>query len=99
MMPIYVYETIPADGGETTRFEVMQRMSEPALSEHPQTGEAVRRIITAPALALNHSSGRERDVLSNDNLSRHGFSRYERAGDGTYERTGGKTGPRRIRNR
>lgn len=96
-MPIYVYETMPADGAEPMRFEVMQRIAEPALSEHPETGEPVRRVITAPALALKHSSRREREVLSDDNLARHGFSRYERAGDGTYERTGGKAGPRRIR--
>ena len=98
-MPIYVYETMPADGAEPTRFEVMQRMSEPALTEHPETGEPVRRVITAPALALKHSTRRERDVLSSENLSRHGFSRYERAGDKTYERTGGTAGPRRIRSR
>ena len=88
-MPIYVHETIPADDAEPTRFEVMQRMSEPALTEHPETGEPVRRVITAPALALKHSTHRERDVLSSDNLSRHGFSRYERARERTYERTAG----------
>lgn len=96
-MPIYIYETIPADGSEPARFEIMQRIADPALTEHPETGEPVRRIITAPALALKHSSRREREVLSDGNLSRHGFSRYERAGDGTYERTAGKAGPRRIR--
>lgn len=96
-MPIYIYETIPADGREPTRFEIMQPMADPALTEHPETGEPVRRIVTAPALALKHSSRREREVLSDSNLSRHGFSRYERAGDGTYERTAGKAGPRRIR--
>ncbi|MEM9731007.1 MAG: FmdB family transcriptional regulator [Myxococcota bacterium] len=98
-MPIYVYETIPTDDAEPTRFEVMQRMSEPALTEHPETGEPIRRIIAAPALALKHSTRREGEVLSHDNLSRHGFSRYERTGDGNYERTRGTAGPRRIRNR
>jgi len=96
-MPIYVYETIPSDGSEPTRFEIMQRIADPALTEHPETGSPVRRVITAPALALKHASGREREVLSDSNLSRHGFSRYERAGDGTYERTAGKAGPPRIR--
>jgi predicted nucleic acid-binding Zn ribbon protein len=96
-MPIYVYETIAADESEPTRFEVMQSMSEPALTEHPETGEPVRRIITAPALVLKHGSGRQRDVLSDANLSRHGFSRYERSGDGAYERTAGSAGPPRFR--
>ncbi len=99
-MPIYVYETIPNGEGEpTTRFEIMQRMSEPALSIHPETGEEVQRVITAPALALKYSSGREREVLSDDNLSRHGFSRYQRVGEGNYERTAGNGGPRRIRSK
>jgi predicted nucleic acid-binding Zn ribbon protein len=64
-MPIYIYETIPADGSEPAepaRFEIMQRIADPALTEYPETGEPVRRVITAPALALKHSSGREREV-------------------------------------
>ncbi|MEM9074205.1 MAG: FmdB family transcriptional regulator [Myxococcota bacterium] len=96
-MPIYVYETIPKAGGEVTCFEVEQRMSDPALTEHPETGEPVRRVLTAPALVLKHSSCRDSGVLSDTNLSRHGFSRYERSTDGTYERTAGKDGPRRFR--
>ena len=81
-MPTYVYETLPGEGQKPTRFEVTQRMSDPELTEHPQTGEPVRRVIMAPALALKHSSSRQRDVLSDENLSRHGFSRYERVGHG-----------------
>ena len=95
-MPIYIYETIPADGGDAVRFEVMQRVAEPALTQHPETGAPVRRVITAPALVLKHSSRGERNILSSENLSRNGFVRYKRAGDGTYERTGGKAGPKRI---
>ena len=94
-MPIYVYETLPAEGQEPTRFEVMQRMADPELTTHPETGEPVQRVIMAPALSLKHSSSRQRDILSDDNISRHGFTRYERAGKGTYERTAG-VGPRRI---
>jgi predicted nucleic acid-binding Zn ribbon protein len=96
IVPIYVYETVPGEGKVPTCFEVIQRMSDPALTEHPETGEPVRRIIMAPALSLKHSAARERDLLSDANLSRHGFSRYERAGDGTYARTAGSEGPRRI---
>ncbi|MEM9691869.1 MAG: FmdB family transcriptional regulator [Myxococcota bacterium] len=87
---------MPPDGAEPVRFETVQRMSDPALTEHPETGEPVRRVIMAPALALKHSSRREHNVLSDANLARNGFSRYERAGDGTYERTAGNQGPRRI---
>lgn len=65
---------MPARDAEPTRFEVIQRMFEPAWTEHLERGEPVRRVIAAPAFAPKHSSRRERDVLSSDNLSRHGFS-------------------------
>jgi hypothetical protein len=46
-MPTYVYETIPSSPkAKPRRFEVEQRMSEPALAKDPSTGEPVRRIIT-----------------------------------------------------
>lgn len=46
-MPTYVYETIPAEGGSPVRrFEVTQRMSDDPLTEDPETGEPVRRVIT-----------------------------------------------------
>jgi predicted nucleic acid-binding Zn ribbon protein len=96
-LPIYVYETLTEDGQAPSCFEVSQRMSEPELTEHPETGEPVRRIVMAPALALKHSSSRQRDVLSDGNLSRHGFTRYEKTGQGSYERTAGTAGPRHIR--
>ncbi len=45
-MTTYVYETIPdRPGVEPKRFEVVQSMHDAALTKHPQTGEAVRRII------------------------------------------------------
>ena len=46
-MPTYVYETLPAD--ETTpprRFEVFQKMSDPALEVDPETGFPVKRVIS-----------------------------------------------------
>jgi predicted nucleic acid-binding Zn ribbon protein len=95
-VPIYVYETVPGEGKEPNQFEVRQRMSDPELTEHPETKEPVRRVIMAPALSLKHSPSREREVLSEQNLSRHGFSRYERTGKGTYERTAGKDGPKKL---
>ena len=45
-MPTYVYESIPADGGEPRRFEVTQRMGDTPLTVDPETGEPVRRIVT-----------------------------------------------------
>lgn len=45
-MPTYIYESMPPDGRTPERFEVFQRMTDTPLTEHPQTGDPVRRIVT-----------------------------------------------------
>jgi len=89
-MPIYVYEGI--ESGE--RFEVAQSMKEDALKVHPETGEAVRRVIFAPNLGLKHTAGREAKMLDNKNIEKAGFTKYERDKvTGAYNRVAGKEGP------
>jgi len=49
-MPIYVYETIPQSEVEKPRrFEVKQSMKDAPLTRHPDTGDAVRRVISGGA--------------------------------------------------
>ncbi len=44
-MPTYVYETIPQFEGEPTkRFEIRQSMKDNALTQHPDSGQPVRRV-------------------------------------------------------
>lgn len=46
-MPTYVYETIPEDPSEEAmRFEIKQSIKDNALSTHPETGVAVKRVIS-----------------------------------------------------
>lgn len=46
-MPTYIYETIPSNSAdEPRRFEVTQRMTDPALTHDPATGKPVRKIIS-----------------------------------------------------
>jgi predicted nucleic acid-binding Zn ribbon protein len=46
-MTTYVYATIPADtSSEPCVFEFQQRMTDKPLTQHPETGEPVRRIIS-----------------------------------------------------
>ncbi len=46
-MATYIYETIPKNPkAQPRRFEVQQKMTEPALTVDPNTGEAIRRVIT-----------------------------------------------------
>jgi predicted nucleic acid-binding Zn ribbon protein len=96
-MPTYVYEILDKKGkptGET--FEVVQSMKEDALTTHPKTGQPVRRAIVAPNIAGNWSDMKSKSKLSNKNLERMGFTKYERKGKGFMERTAGKFGPRTL---
>lgn len=52
-MPIYVYETIRADGKAGQRFEVLQNISDRPLKKHPKTGKPVRRVFAAASLPKN----------------------------------------------
>ena len=46
-MPIYVYETIPAnEGEEPERFEIRQSMNDAPLEVHPESGAPVRRVVS-----------------------------------------------------
>lgn len=96
-MPTYLYEILTKKGEPTGRtFEHMQSMKDAALTKHPQTGEPVRRAILAPNIGgRGLGGGSEKSVLSNKNLDRLGFTKYERKGKGYYEKTAGK-GPRTI---
>lgn len=94
-MPTYVYEILDKKGRPTGRtFEITQSIKDDALTKHPETGEPVRRAIVAPNLGLALSANKSR--LSNKNLERLGFTKYERKGKGYMERTAGKKGPRAI---
>lgn len=94
-MPIYEYVIINKDGSEGERFEVMQSMKDDALKTHPETGEPVKRVIAAPSLSLKHSESSDKSKLSDKNLDRLGFTKYQKSGEGTWEKRAGK-GPDSI---
>lgn len=95
-MPTYDYELLDKKGqptGET--FEYVQRMADEPLTEHPETGQPCRRAISAPAIAGKWSN-LNKTQLSNKRLGELGFTKFEKKGDGYYERTAGSDGPRTI---
>lgn len=96
-MPTYVYEVLDG-GGEPTgeTFELVQSMRDDALTEHPETGAPVRRAILPPNIAGEWSDMKGKGKLSNENLDRLGFTKYEKRGDGYMERVAGKEGPREL---
>lgn len=96
-MPTYVYEILDKTGKPTGKtFEIVQRMADAALTKHPETGDPVRRAVVAPNIAGNWSDMKSKSVLSDKNLDRLGFTKYQRKGKGYMERTAGKLGPRSI---
>lgn len=93
-MPIYEY----AAAGEAccskcrSAFEVFQSMTAPPLDRCPECGAAVVKLISASAI---HGAGGAAHLMSNRNLAEKGFTKYQRAGDGHYEKVAGK-GPNVI---
>lgn len=96
-MPTYVYEVLAPDGSAKRTFEAVQSVRDTPLTAHPVSGEPVRRIIAGANIALKHTSVQENRSLSRENIERHGFTRYERGGDGSYVRTAGREGPDQLR--
>ncbi|HUR45560.1 MAG TPA: hypothetical protein VMZ27_06720 [Candidatus Saccharimonadales bacterium] len=57
-MATYVYETIPRNSKERPRrFEVEQKMSDPALKADPKTGQPVKRVIVGGSGVVTHGAG------------------------------------------
>ncbi len=88
-MPTYLYCVVNPDGSDDEQFEVFQAMHEPALTAHPTSGLPVRRLPVASQVQL----GSDASKLSNKNLDRLGFTKYERAGEGVWEKKAGQGPP------
>ena len=94
-MPIYVYEYLSDDGEPTgEHFEIVQPITADALKKHE--GRKVHRVPQAPNIAGKWSDIKGKSALSNQNLERLGFTKYEKKGDGYMERVAGKDGPKSI---
>ncbi len=92
-MPTYVYQVIEDDGSDGEIFEVFQKMSDPTLQTHPESGKPVRRLIQAPNISGKWSESATKRMLSDKNLDRIGFTKYQRTGDGKYEKRAGSGPP------
>ena len=56
-MATYVYETIPKNPKEQPRrFEVQQKMTDAPLTQDPETGEPVRRVIIGGSGLVTHGA-------------------------------------------
>lgn len=90
-MPFYVYEIIREDGQPREQFEVFQQISDEPLTEHPETGEPVQKVITGCFIGGSWSdSAMHKTSSDNKKLDQMGFTKYVKAGDGFYEKRAGK---------
>lgn len=95
-MPVYTYQIVHEDGSEGETFQVVRRMSDPPLTHHPETGERVVRVYEAPHIAGKWSENAGKAAMSDKNLERLGFTKYQRSAKGQYERTAGSAGPPKL---
>jgi predicted nucleic acid-binding Zn ribbon protein len=94
-MPLYLYEVVTPDGSAGETFEVLQSMSEPPLTAHPETGEPVRKVFGVPNAPTGWTDSQGKAKLSDKSLDRMGFTKYVKSGNGKYEKVVGK-GPSKI---
>jgi predicted nucleic acid-binding Zn ribbon protein len=89
-MPTYVYREILADGSDGELLEIDQPMSAPALKTHPLTGRPVRRVYQATAVSSKYTLGSTKKITSDQNVAKHGFTKYVRDKQtGGYHKTVG----------
>jgi putative FmdB family regulatory protein len=90
-MPIYEYA---ATGKGCPRceahFDVLQKLADATLTQCPQCGAAIARVIGMASVAVGNAH-----VLKESNVAKGGFTQYRRAGKGVYAKTAGK-GPKFI---
>ena len=90
-MPIYEYAAVTRGCVHCeAHFDVLQKLADAPLTQCPQCGAAVRRVISAPHVASGNAH-----VLSEDHAAKRGFTQYRRSEKGVYEKAYGK-GPRYI---
>lgn len=83
-MPVYVYKNLTT--GET--FEVEQRITEPAWTEHPETGEPLQRVIQPVGIAFKGSGFYVTDSRRNGGSSGNGSSgKAQASSDGGTKET------------
>lgn len=90
-MPTYVYQEILPDGSDGEAFEYIQRMADEPLKTHPKTGNPVRKVFHAPNVSSKYTEGATKSKLSDENVEKNGFTRYEKDKlTGRYNKTAGK---------
>ena len=90
-MPTYVYQEILPAGSDGEVFEYIQGMADDPLTAHPKTGNPVRKVFNSPNVSYKYTEGSTKNKLTDENVEKHGFTRYEKDKlTGRYNKTAGK---------
>lgn len=83
-MPIYEYSASQGEGCLHChdRFQWLQPISQDPLTECPECGGPVQRIISKSSFKVGQN-------VSADKAAQHGFSTFKKAGKGTWEKVAG----------
>lgn len=84
-MPLYEYAVINDDGSHGEVFEVLQKFGEAPLTTHPESGRPVERIISVASVP-RPTGGPIKGDISNRNLEKLGFTKYQKSSTGKYEK-------------
>lgn len=78
-MPIYQYRIrIPEVPKEQCPLCELLHSANESLQIDPQTGYPLERVYTAPNLSKGYSEGHTKSLLTNENIAKHGFTKYVR---------------------
>ena len=83
-MPLYVYQVIDPEVAKGKFSRCSTIMSDPPLTQHPETGQPVRRLLGMP-IAMGRCVMARQHQLSTPRPP--GFHQHRRNGKGTYEKT------------
>lgn len=98
-MPTYTYRNL--DTGET--FEIKQSMRDEPLTQHPETGAPVKRLLSKPAIAFkgsgfyvtdSRSGGGQGGKTAGSDKSAQGGKGPEKSSTPTSKPEGGSSGPK-----
>jgi len=90
-MPIYEYAAVAKGCAYCeAHFDLLQKLRDDPLTQCPQCGAAVMRVISAPSVAVGGAH-----LLKESHAEKRGFTQYRRSSKGVYEKAFGK-GPRFI---
>ena len=95
-MPFYLYRLlIPETPKEKCPILEIEHSYKEFLTQDPHTGYGLERIYTAPNLSKGYSEGHTKQILSDKNISQHGFTKYVRDPiSQCYVKTTGQEGPK-----